>query len=343
MSLLWAVLGAARSLFRTQQELALENLALRQQVAVLLRTCRRRRPRLGAFDRAFWVILAERWAGWREALAIVEPATVVRWHRLGFKRFWRRRSWPGCPGRPGLDREVVGLIRRMARANVTWGAPRIRNELAMLGIEVAVSTVAKYMPRRRKPPSATWRAFLDNHLRDLVAIDFFVVPTATFRILFGFIVLAHDRRRVVHFNVTAHPTAEWTARQVVQAFPEEAVPGYLLRDRDKVYGERFQQVIDGLGIGEVVTAARSPWQNPYAERLIGSLRRDCLDHVIVLDEAHLRRVLARYFDYYNGTRCHLSLDGDTPASRAVQGPEQGRVVAFPEVGGLHHRYERMAA
>src|SRR5574341_291873 len=231
----------------------------------------------------------------------------------------------------------------MAQANVTWGAPRIRNELTMLGIEVAVSTVVKYMPRRRQPPSPTWRAFLDNHLRDLVAIDFFVVPTATFRIPFGFIVLPHDRRRVVHFNVTAHLTAEWTARQVVQAFPEEAAPRFLLRDRDKVYGERFQQVIDGLGIGEVVTAARSPWQKPYAERLIGSLRRECLDHVIVLDEAHLRRVLARYFAYYNGSRCHLSLDGDTPTTRIVQGPENGRVVVFPEVGGLHHRYERTAA
>ncbi len=289
LSLFWAVLGAARSLLRTRQELALENLALRQQVAVLIRTSSGRRLRLVAWDRAFWVILSKRWAGWRDALAIVEPATVVRWHRQAFKRFWKRRSRFGCPGRPGLDREVVNLIRRMAQANVTWGAPRIRNELAMLGIEVAVSTVAKYMPRRRKPPSPTWRAFLDNHLRGLVAIDFFVVPTATFRILFGFIVLAHDRRRVVHFNVTAHPTAEWTVRQVVQAFPEEAAPRFLLRDRDKVYGERFRQVVDGLGIGEVVTAAKSPWQNPYAERLIGSLRRDCLDHVIVLDEVHLRR------------------------------------------------------
>lgn len=321
LNLLLAVLGSARSLFRTQRELALENLALRQQVAVLFRSHRERRLRLGVWDRAFWVILSQRWEGWRDALAIVEPATVVRWHREAFKRFWRHRSWTRRPGRPGLDREVVNLIRRMAQANFTWGAPRIRNELAMLGIEVAISTLAKYMPRRRKPPSSTWRSFLENHLRDLVAIDFFVVPTATFRILFGFIVVAHDRRRVVHFNVTAHPTAEWTARQVVQAFPEETAPRFLLRDRDKVYGERFQQSIEGLGVEEIVTAARSPWQNQYAERLIGSLRRDCLDHVIVLDEVHLRRVLARYFEYYNETRCHLSLQGDTRAPRAVQGPE----------------------
>ena len=342
-SVLWAVLGMMRSLLRTRRELALENLALRQQVAVLIRTRGGRRLRLGAWDRTFWTILSQGWAGWRKALAIVEPATVIRWHREGFRRFWKRRSRPRHRGRPGLDREVVRLIRRMAQANVTWGAPRIGNELAKLGIELAVSTVAKYIPRRRKPPSQTWRAFLENHLKDLVALDFFVVPTATFGVLFGLVVLAHHRRRVVHFNVTAHPTAEWTARQVIEAFPEDTAPRFLVRDRDKIYGERFRRAIEVLGIEEVVTAARSPWQNPYAERLIGSLRRDCLDHVIVLDEAHLRRILAKYFAYYNGTRCHLSLAGDAPEPRGVQGPELGEVVEFPEVGGLHHRYERAAA
>ena len=201
----------------------------------------------------------------------MEPATVIRWHREGFRRFWRWRSRPGRLGRPGLDREVVSLIRRMSQANMTWGAPRIRNELARLGIEVAVPTVAKYMARRRKPPSPTWRAFLENHLKDLVALDFFVVPTATFAVLFGLVVLSHHRRRVVHFNATAHPTAEWTVRQFIQAFPEETAPRFLVRDRDKIFGERFRRAIEVLGIEEVVTAARSPWQNPYAERLIGSL------------------------------------------------------------------------
>ncbi len=227
--------------------------------------------------------------------------------------------------------------------SASTGALRFRNELAMVGIEVAISTVAKYMPRRRKPPSPTWRAFLENHLKDLVALDFFVVPTATFGVLFGLVVLAHHRRRVVHFNVTAHPTAEWTARQVIQAFPENTAPRFLVRDRDKIYGEQFQRVIEGLGIEEVVTAARSPWQNPYAERLIGSLRRECLDHVIVLDEVHLRRILAKYFEYYNGTHCHLALAGDAPEPREVHGSESGEVVELPEVGGLHHRYERAAA
>src|SRR6266496_840851 len=331
-----------RSLFKGRRELALENLALRQQIGVLNRTRGERRLRLRGWDRGLWVVLSQGWMGWRQALAIVQPATVIRWHRKGFRRFWTRRSRARRPGRPGLDPDVVSLIRRMSQANVTWGAPRIRNELAKLGIDVAVSTVAKYMPRRRKPPSSTWRAFLDNHLKDLVALDFFIVPTATFGVLFGLVVLAHHRRRVLHFNVTANPTAEWTARQVIQAFPEETVPRFLVRDRDKIYGERFRHALDILGIEEVITAARSPWQNPYAERLIGSLRRDCLDHVIVLDEVHLQRILARYFKYYNETRCHLSLAGDAPEPRLVQGPELGEVVEFSEVGGLHHRYERAA-
>ncbi len=199
------------------------------------------------------------------------------------------------------------------------------------------------MVRDRKPRSPTWRAFLDNHIKDLVAIDFFVVPTATFSVLFGFLVLAHDRRRVLHFNVTANPTAEWTARQLVQAFPEETAPRFLVRDRDRIYGDRFRRMVKVLGVEEVVTAARSPWQNAYAERLIGSLRRECLDHVVILGELHLLRILAEYFAYYNRARCHLSLVGDAPEPRAVQGPALGRVLELPEVGGLHHRYERAAA
>ena len=290
------------------------------------------------------MVLARYWAGWRYALAIVRPATVVRWHREGFRRFWNRKSRAGQRrGRPTLDRQLVELIRKMSRSNVTWGAPRIRNELAKLGIKVGLSSVAKYMVRERKPPSATWRAFLDNHVKDLVAIDFFAVPTATFGVLFGFLVLAHDCRRVLHFNVTANPTAEWTARQLVQAFPEETAPRFLVRDRDRIYGERVRHVLEVFGVEEVVTAARSPWQNSYAERLIGSLRRECLDHIVILGELHLLRILAGYFGYYNRSRCHLSLAGDAPVPRIVQGAELGRVVELPKVGGLHHRYERAAA
>jgi transposase InsO family protein len=319
----------------------MENLALRHQIGVLTRALGDRRPRFRSWDRALWVVLARRWEAWRHALAIVQPATVVRWHREGFKRFWTRRSRVG--GRPALSRELVGLIRKMSTANVTWGAPRIRNELAKLGIEVAASTVARYMVKQRKPSSPSWRAFLDNHVKDLVAIDFFTVPTATFGVLFGFLVLAHDRRRVLHFNATADPSAEWTARQMAQAFPKEKAPRILLQDRDRIYGGRFRRTLELLGVEEVVTAARSPWQNPYAERLIGSLRRECLDHIVILGELHLLRILAEYFEYYNRARCHLSLAGDAPVPRPEQGPALGRVVELPGVGGLHHRYERAAA
>ena len=321
----------------------MENLALRHQIGVLTRALGDRRPRFDGWDRALWVVLARRWQAWRHALAIIQPATVVRWHREGFKCFWTRRTRAGCGGRPKLGRELVGLIRTMSRANVTWGALRIRNELAKLGIEIATSTVAKYMVKQRKPPSPSWRAFLGNHVKDLVVIDFFTVPTATFGVLFGFLVLAHDRRRVLHFNVTANPSAEWTARQLVQAFPEERVPRFLVRDRDGIYGHRIRHTLDMLGIEEVITAARSPWQNAFAERLIGSLRRECLDHIVVLGEIHLLRILAGCFAYYNRARCHLSLAGDAPEPRPAQGPELGRVVELPEVGGLHHRYERAAA
>ena len=342
--MIFIIFGAGRSLFRTTGYLALENLALRHQIAVLRRALGDRPARFGDWDRALWMVLARYWAGWQYALAIVQPATVIRWHREGFKRFWNRKSRAGKRrGRPALDRELVDLIRKMSRSNVTWGAPRIRNELAKLGIEVALSSVAKYMVRDGKPPSPTWRAFLDNHIKDLVAIDFFVVPTATFGVLFGFLVLAHDRRRVLHFNVTANPTAEWTARQLVQAFPEETAPRFLVRDRDRIYGDRFRRMVEVLGVEEVVTAASSPWQNAYAERLIGSLRRECLDHVVVLGEMHLLRILASYFEYYNRARCHLALAGDAPVPRPAQAAERGRILELPEVGGLHHRYERRAA
>ena len=231
----------------------------------------------------------------------------------------------------------------MSRSNVTWGAPRIRNDLAKLGIEVAASTVARYMVRERKPPSPAWRTFLDNHVKDLGVGRLLRRADGHVRSAVRVPGAGHDRRRVLHFNVTANPTAEWTARQLVQAFPEETAPRFLVRDRDRVYGDRFRRILEVLGVEEVVTAARSPWQNAYAERLIGSLRRECLDHIVVLGEIHLLRILAGYFEYYNRARCHLSLVGDAPEPRPVQGPALGRVVELPEVGGLHHRYERAAA
>ncbi len=243
----------------------------------------------------------------------------------------------------GLDREIRELIRRMSRSNPLWGAPRIHGELLKLGIDISQASVGKYLVRSRKPPSPSWRAFLDNHVKDLVAIDFFTVPTVTFRVLFAFLVLAHDRRQILHFNVTEHPTAEWTGRQLLEAFPWDTAPRYLIRDRDGIYGNDFKQCVRALAIKQVLTAPRSPWQNPYVERVIGSVRRECLDHVIVFNESHLSRVLRQYLRYYHGSRTHLSLEKDAPEPRSVEPPGQGRVVEFSEVGGLHHRYSRQAA
>ena len=339
--LLLALLGTVPALFQTHRSLALENLALRQQLAILRSS--QRRPRLTTADRWFWVVLARRWSEWRSALAIVTPDTVLRWHREGFRRHWARKSRGREPGRPALDPQVVRLIRDMSGANPLWGAPRIHGELLKLGVEVSQATVSKYMPRHRRPPSQTWRSFIDNHLHDLVALDFFTVPTATFRVLFVLVILRHDRRRIVHFNVTSHPTAQWTSQQLVEAFPWDTPPSHLLRDRDSIYGTAFQRRAASLGIAEVRTTPRSPWENPYAERLIGSIRRECLDHVIVLGERHLRRILTEYFEYYSRSRTHLSLEKDAPEPRTTEGPENGKVVALPRVGGLHHHYTRRAA
>lgn len=224
-----------------------------------------------------------------------------------------------------------------------WGAPRIHGELLKLGIDISQATVSKYMVRHRKSPSQTWLTFLENHADCIAGIDFFTVPTATFRILYVFIVLSHERRRIVHFNVTANPTAQWTAQQLVEAFPFDTVPHYLLRDRDNICGDRYRSRAKSLGTEEVITAPRSPWQNHFAERIIGSIRRDCLDHIIVFNERHARRTLRAYFDYYYTCRTHMSLNKDPPETRTVELPELGNVVAFPRVGGLHHRYQRVAA
>lgn len=319
-----------------------EVLALRHQLLVLQRRTQKQRLRLSAPDRLLWVWLSQAWADWRSALRIVKPETVIAWHRKGFRLYW---SWKSRPryGRPAISTDVRGLIRRMSAANPGWGAPRIHGELGKLGITISETTVAKYMVRHRKPPSQTWRTFLTNHAKELVSADVFVVPTATFRVLFVFVILSHDRRRPVHFGVTSHPTAEWTAQQLLQAFPWDTAPRYLLRDRDASYGKVFCEAALGLGIEEVLCAPRSPWQNAYAERLIGSIRRECLDHVIVFHEPGLRRVLRSHFKYYTHSRTHLSLDKDAPIPRPVQPPELGRVLELSEVGGLHHRYERRAA
>jgi putative transposase len=334
------MLGFLRAFLLPRTALVAENLALRQQLAVLRVSVKR--PRLRKRDRIFWVWLSRIWSGWRSCLMIVKPETIVRWHREGFRLYWCWKSRTNKHGRPRTAAEIRQLIRRMARESPTWGAPRIQSELRLLGYEVAESTVAKYLERGRKPPSQTWRTFLENHVPDIAAIDFFVVATVSFRLLYCFLVLRHDRRRVVHFNVTSHPTARWTAQQVVQALPFDEAPRFLIRDHDGIYGQDFRERIKHLGIAEVIIAYRSPWQSPYVERLIGSIRRECLDHVVVFNEAHLLRILTAYFEYYHRSRTHLSLHRNAPRPRRVEHPSEGRVIAIPQVGGLHHRYTRAA-
>lgn len=339
---MWSLLLSLRDYFRTRAVLQAEILALRHQLLILQRSKRYYKLRLNCADRVFWVWLSRVWTEWRSALIIVKPETVIAWHRQGFRLYWKWKSRHPA-GRPSVSSEVRNLIRKMSLANPRWGAPRIHGELMKLGISISQATVAKYMVLHRRPPSQNWRTFLTNHMQTMVSVDFFVVPTITFRILFVFVILSHERRRPIHFAVTANPTSEWTARQLLEAFPWDSAPRYLLRDRDGVYGEKFQETATWLGIREVPTAPQSPWQNPYAERLIGSIRRECLDHVIVWNETGLHRILKSYFEYYERTRTHLALEKDAPIPRTIQPPELGTVMEFPEVGGLHHRYERRAA
>ena len=299
--------------------------------------------KLTSADRLLWTWLCEAWSDWRSALVIVKPETVIGWHRKGFRLFWTWKVRHGQLGRPQVSKEIRQLIRKMSRDNPLWGAPRIHGELLKLGIDIGETSVGKYILRRRKPPSQDWRTFLENHLKTMVSIDFFTVPTIRFQVLYVFLVLAHDRRRIVHFNVTAHPTAEWTAQQLREAFPFEQIPRYLLRDRDRIYGGEFTKDVKAMGIKEVLSAPRSPWQRAYVERVIGTIRRECLDHVIVLNEASLYRHVKSFLTYYHESRTHLSLAKDSPEPRLVHPLELGAVVAIRQVGGLHHRYERHAA
>ena len=314
-----------------------DNLALRHQVAVLQRQIRHR-PKLTRWDRLLFAALYRFQPSVLRSISIVRPETVVRWHRSGFRLFWKFKS-RGKAGRPRVPEEVKVLIREISIANPLWGAPRIHGELLKLGIDISQSTVANYMVRGRHPPSQGWLTFLRNHADGIAAVDLFVVPTIGFRLLFGLVILNHDRRRIVHIAVTYHPTAEWIARQIVEAFPWDSAPQYLLRDRDCAYGKVFRKRVSAIGIRDRPVAPRSPWQNGYVERVIGSIRRDLLDHVIVMGEAHLRRLLRAYADYYNTWRTHLGLDKDTPFGRPIH--DRGRITPMPKLGGLHHAYVRI--
>jgi transposase InsO family protein len=324
-------------LFKSRRRLEAENLFLRHQLNIALRRTPPR-LRLRGSDRALLVWTTRIWPNLLDLSQVVKPATILRWHRSGFKAFWRWKSRPRA-GRPKIDRELRDLIQQMSKENPLWGAPRIHGELLKLGLEVAESTVSKYMIKHRGPPSQTWRTFLRNHADAIAAVDLCLVPTLTFECLFAFLVVSHGRRQLLWFAVTRHPTAEWLAQQIVEAFPWDAAPRYLIRDNDGAYGQAFTNRVRTMGIRDRPIAPRSPWQNPYVERLIGTLRRECLDHILIFGERHLRRIRTLYALYYNGTRTHLGLAKDAPLRRPVQ--RSGTIVTTPILSGLHHYYARI--
>jgi transposase InsO family protein len=318
---------------------SLEILALRQQVAVLKR--KRPRPSLNRLDRFFWTTLRHIWPRWSDVRVIVKPETVVGWHRAGFRLYWRWRS-RSRGGRPRVSEEVRTLIRRMAAENAGWGAPKIHGELLKLGFEVSERTVARYL-RRLRPrgdPAKRWLAFLANHREVIVAFDFFTVPTLTFQLLYCFFVIEHGRRRVVHFNVTRHPTADWVMQQLREAFPEAGPYRYAILDHDSKFDGDVMAFLKATGLSPKRTSVQAPWQNGIAERWVGSCRREILDHIIALNEQHIRRLIRDYVNYHQDDRIHDSLDKDTPNRRPVDSKPSSAatVISSARLGGLHHRY-----
>ncbi len=337
IALMCFVLAVLATPFKSKCRLEAENAALRHQLMVLRRKVHGR-IRLTNSDRWFFVQLYRWFPSILTVLKVIQPGTLVRWHRAGFRCYWRWKSRP-LGGRPQVDNDLRALIRRMSIDNPLWGAPRIHGELLKLGFEVAQSSVAKYMVKRRGPPSQGWRTFLRNQAPEIAAMDLFVVPTIGFDLLYAFIIVRLDRRNLVWINVTTSPTAEWIARQLTGAFPWDEAPRYLIRDRDRIYGAVVTRRLRAMGIRDKPTAPASPWQNGFAERLIGSIRRECLDHLIVLSEVHLRRILQTYAGYYNDIRTHWSLNKDAPISRPVQ--RSGIIKSHALLGGLHHHYVRV--
>ena len=335
--LLTSILRSVHALFRSREEQAIVELALRQQLAVYAQN--RSRPRLSPLDRTFWVVLSRIWPRWKDNLVLVRPETVVRWHRQGFRRYWRSISTPG-PGRPPISEETKALIVRMATEN-RWRARKIQAELMKLGIRISLATVSRYVPRPMPDPTQQqrWMTFLRNHKDVIAGMDFFVVPTVRFRLLSVWFAIDHGRRRILHFNVTASPSARWVIQQLRETFPNDPTHRFLICDNDSIFSTAVTRAIKGFEIDPKRTAFRSPWQNGTAERFVGSVRRELLDHVVVMTEDPLRRLLREYTEYYNNERVHTSI-GDAPNGRAMESRPSGRakIIGFPRVGGLHHRY-----
>ena len=337
LNFLTALLRCALAFFRGRNEQAIVELALHQQLAIYaLETTR---PRLAPLDRAFWVALFRFWPRWRDTLVIVKPDTVIRWHRKGFRLYWRSISKRG-PGRPSISEELQALIRRLANEN-NWRARKIQAELKKLGFTIGLATVSRYLPKRAPDPDKQqrWMTFLRNHKHGITAMDFFVVPTVGFRLLYVWFIIDHGRRRIIHFNVTANPTASWVIQQLREAIPSNSAPKYLICDNDSIFSDDVTESIKSFGVRHRRTAFQSPWQNGTAERWVGSCKREIIDHVIVLNEDHLRRLLREYVSYYNAERVHTVIQ-DAPEGRTIESrPSPGaKVVGLPRVGGLHHRY-----
>ena len=338
MPIAFLFVGMLGDCFKSRRRLEAEILVLRHQLNVLQQRTPRRRVHLHWASRALFIWLYRCCPRILDAITIVRPETVVRWHRMGFAAYWRWKSRsPG--GRPRIGKEVRDLIRRMSFENPLWGAPRIDGELLRLGFDVAQSTVSIYMAPRRDRPMQTWKTFLRNHAEGIASIDLFVVPTIAFEQLYAFLVLSHRRRRLLWTAVTRNPTAEWLARQITEAFPWDSAPRYLIRDNDRAFATVFKARVRAMGIRDRPASFRAPWQNGYVERLIGSVRRECMDHLIVVNAEHLRRILAKYASHYNELRTHVSLEKDAPYPRPVA--RFGDIVARPVLGGLHHRYARI--
>jgi len=337
IALLFFALAILASPFKSKRRLAAENAALRQQLTALRRQVRGR-VRLTNNDRLFFVQLYRWFPSVLRVMTVIHPETLVRWHRAGFRCYWRWKS-RAVGGRPQIEADLRVLIRRMSVENPLWGAPRIHGELLKLGSQVAQSTVAKYMVKRHGAPSQGWRTFLRNHAPDIAAMDLFVVPSIGFNLLYTLIIVRLDRRHLIWVNVTTNPTADWIARQLSEAFPWNEAPQYVIRDRDCIYGTVVTRRLRAMGIRDKPIAAASPWQNGFAERLIGSIRRECVDHFVVWGETHLRRILRTYARYYNDIRTHWSLDKDAPAFRRIQ--RTGIINSHSVLGGLHHHYVRI--